>query len=135
MPSPFLDTNIILRHLLQDHPDHSPRASKLIVEIEQGNVVVHTADTVIFEAVFTLERTHRIPKSKIRDGLLALINLPGIELPGKRRLERVFDLYVELNISFIDAYHAVMCEQMGVEEIFSFDRDFDRVSTLRRREP
>jgi predicted nucleic acid-binding protein len=30
MALPFLDTNILLRHLSQDHPDHSPRATALL---------------------------------------------------------------------------------------------------------
>ena len=53
---PFLDANIILRHLLQDLPDQSPRATAFIRRIEAGELTVRTTDTVIFEAVFVLER-------------------------------------------------------------------------------
>jgi predicted nucleic acid-binding protein len=30
MAQPFFDANILLRHLLQGHPDHSPRATAFI---------------------------------------------------------------------------------------------------------
>lgn len=131
----FLDTNVILRHLLGDHPDHSPRATAFLQRIEQGETQVRTADTVVLEVVFTLERQYRRPKVEIRDVLLPLIDLPGIVLPGKRRLHQTFDLYVDLNISFADAYHAVLMEHFNLDQIISFDRELDRVVGIQRVEP
>src|SRR3990172_2935053 len=96
---------------------------------------VRVADTVIFEAVFTLERQYRRPKAAIRDALLPLIDLPGIVLPGKRRLHKAFDTYVDLNLSFADAYHAAVMEQLKLDRIISFDRGFDRAPGIRREEP
>lgn len=79
----FLDTNILLRHLLQDHPDQFPRSTAYLERIEAGEVQARISNTVIFETVFTLQRTNRRPKEKIRDSLLPLLELPGIILPGK----------------------------------------------------
>ncbi len=135
MALPFLDTNILLRHLRQDHPDYSPRATAYLERVEQGAVRVRTSDLVIFEAVYTLQRTYRQLKQAIRDALLPLIELPGLILPAKRRFRRIFDLYSTLNISFADAYHAVFMEQLKLTEVVSFDRDFDRVAGLKRIEP
>src|SRR5713101_1769398 len=100
MPIPFLDANILLRHLLQDHPDHSARATAYLAHIERGQLQVRLADTVVFETVFTLERTYRIAKARIKDIVLPLIEMRGMVLPGKKNFRRVFELYVELNISF-----------------------------------
>ncbi len=135
MAPPFLDTNIFLRHLLADHPEQSPRATAYLDQIERGQIRVRIADTIIFETVFTLERTYRQPKARIRDVLLPLIELPGIVLPGKRRFRKVFDLYVGLNLPFPDAYHAVLMEHLKLQEIVSFDREFNRVPGLKRVEP
>lgn len=77
----------------------------------------------------------RQPKAAIRDALLPLLELPGIALPGKRRPREVFDIYVDLNLPFADAYYAVLMRSLGTAEIVSFDRDFDRVPGIRRREP
>jgi predicted nucleic acid-binding protein len=44
-------------------------------------------------------------------------------------------LYVEKNISFADAYHAVVMQKLNLTEIVSFDRDFDKLPTLKRIEP
>lgn len=135
MKTPFLDTNVFLRHLLGDHPDHSPRATTYFECIEQGEVRVRTADTVIFEAVFTLQRHYNQPKDKIRDAMLPLLELPGILLPGKQRFRKVFDLYVSLNLSFADCYHAVLMERLKLDEIVTFDRGFEKIKSVQRTEP
>ena len=131
----FLDTNILLRHLLQDHAEQSPRATAYLARIESGDIRVRIAETVIFETVFTLQRQYGQPKSAIRDILVPLIELPGIVLPGKRRMREVFDMYVDLNISFVDAYHAALMKRLGLRDIVTFDRQFNRVRGVRRVEP
>lgn len=135
MPRPFLDTNVLLRHLTQDHPEQSPRATSFLARIENGEVEVVLADTVLFETVFTLQRQFRVPRERVRDLVLPLVELPGIVLPGKRRLRRVFDLFVERNISFADAYHVVLMHDLGLTQIMSFDRHYDRVPGIERIEP
>ena len=126
----FLDTNILLRHLLQDDPEQSLKASAFLKRIEEGSVKVRTADTVIFETVFTLQKAYRQPKAAIRDALLPLIELSGIVLPSKRRFRKVFTLYVEQNLPFADAYHAVLMEQLHLTEIVTFDTDFDKIDGI-----
>jgi uncharacterized protein len=122
----FLDTNIFLRHLLQDEPVQSPKASAFLKRIEEGEVKVRTTDTVIFETVFTLQKVYRRTKAAIRETLLPLLELSGIVLPQKRRYRKVFSLYVDSNLPFADAYHAVLMEQLNLTEIVSFDTDFDK---------
>lgn len=132
MTVPFLDTNIILRHVLADDPEQSPRATALLSKIEQGELQVQTADTVVFETVFTLQRRYSQSKAIIRDAVLLLIELPGILLPGKRRFRKVFDLYVDMDLPFADAYHAVWMEHAGISEIATFDEHFDRIPGITR---
>jgi uncharacterized protein len=131
----FLDTNVFLRHLLKDDPEQSPRASAFLKRIEDGLVKARTSDTVIFETVFTLQRSYGKEKAAICDTFLPLIELPGIVLPSKRRYRKVFSLYVENNLPFADAYHAVLMEQLNLTEIVSFDKDFDRIEGITRKQP
>ena len=132
MPLPFLDTNVILRHLLGDNETQSPRATAFIQRIEQGDVRVRTSDAVISEVVLTLERSYHQQKPFIRDVLVTLLSLPGIVVPGKQRIRRFLDLYVERNLPYLDAHHVVLMEQLGVTEIISFDHHFDRIPGIRR---
>ncbi len=137
MSVPFLDTNIILRHLLNDDPQKGAACLALFKAIEQGHITVWTTDLVIAEVVFVLsnKRTYALGREAIRDILLPLINLPHIKLPNKRRYQRIFALYTGLPIDFIDAYHAAHIEQRDPPALYSYDTDFDRVAGLQRREP
>jgi uncharacterized protein len=135
MPLPFLDTNVILRHLLADDPKQSPRATAFLMQVEEGSVRVRTADTVVFEAVFTLERRYRLAKAQISEALLPLLQLSGIVLPGKRQYEDVFALYVDLDLPFADAYDAVLAKRAEEPQVVSFDRHFDRIPGITRIEP
>ena len=133
----FVDTNIFLRHLLNDHPVHSPAAFALIQAIEQGTKVAWTSELVIAELVWVLSsrQGYDLPRERIRSVLLPLITLPGLQVPHKRLYRRIFDLYVLLPIDYVDAYHAVMLFQRGEIELYSYDTDFDRVPGLSRQEP
>src|SRR5438874_9584454 len=127
---PFLDTNLLLRHLRADVPDQSPRATALIERIERSELEVRLSELVIFETVFTLQRSYKVAKNRIRDALLPIIELPGMVLPGKRRFRRMFELYVTLNIAFGDAYLAVQMEQLKADQLYSFDRELDRLPDI-----
>ena len=48
---------------------------------------------------------------------------------------RALDLFVDLNIPYLDAYHAVAMDDLGCTQILSFDRDFDRIPGIERVEP
>jgi predicted nucleic acid-binding protein len=112
----------------------SPKATTLLARIEQGELVVRTADTVIFETVFTLQRGYQQPRALIAAAVLPLIELPGIILPGKRAYRAVFALYQTSPMGFADCYHVVLMQRLGLSEILSFDTDFDRIPGIRRRE-
>jgi len=134
MALPFLDTNILLRHLRQDVPEQSPKATALIGRIEAGNLVVRTSDIVIFETVFSLQRGYKQARARIAAALLPIMELPGIVLPGKRHYRAVFTLYTTLPLGFADCYHVVLMRRLKQTDIFSFDTDFDHLPGIRRLE-
>jgi predicted nucleic acid-binding protein len=136
-PTNFLDTNIFIRHLTNDHPVHSPACFNLIQDIEQGRVVAWTSDLVIAEVVFVLasKTLYGLSRDDIRDLLLPLIGLRGIRLANKRIYRRVFELYTGLPIDYTDAYNAALMENRKQTAVYSYDTDFDRIPSIQRREP
>lgn len=135
MALPFIDSNILLCHFHGNHPEHSPKSTALLARIERGELEAQLSDMVVFETVFTLERSYKVPKARIRDALLALLGLPGIVLPGKRRYARIFEIYVDHNLPFGDAYILAGMERFGATELYSFDKELDRVADITRLEP
>jgi predicted nucleic acid-binding protein len=134
MPLLFLDTNVLLRHVRQDHPIHSPRATAILARIERGELRARISDIVVFETVFSLQRGYRQPRDLIAAALLDLLKLPGIVLPGKRIYDDVFGLYLSTSLGFADCYHVALIRRNRGTDIFTFDEGFDRIPGLVRRE-
>jgi predicted nucleic acid-binding protein len=135
MPVRFLDTNIRLRYLTRDDEKKAASALALLRRIEQREETVATSQLVIFETVFTLQKTYRISRTQIRDALSDIISLRGVELPNKPIYLRALDLYAEKNISFADVYNAAYMQAHHLNEIYSFDTDFDKIDGITRVEP
>lgn len=135
MASLFVDANIFLRHLLQDHEEHSPRATDFISRLERREVLAETSTTVMAEVVFVLERTYKIPKDAVRRGILELMALPGLTLAGAESVRGALEVYVTRNVSYGDAFNAVQMLRRSLDTVVSFDRDFDRIPGITRIEP
>ncbi len=137
MTLPFLDSNILLRHLTNDDPQAGRACFALIKDIEEGRQSAWTSDLVIAEVVFVLssKSLYNLDRATICDLLLPLINLPGLKLPHKRLYARIFELYTALPIDYIDAYHVALMERQRTRRVLSYDRHFDRVKGIERQEP
>lgn len=132
----FVDTNIFLRHFTGAPSDQAEHARSLLAAIEQGELSAWTTETVIAEIVWTLSGPRfRIPRAQVASFLTPLLTLTGLNVPRKQMYARVFDLYIETGIDYVDAYHAALVERRNQTALWSFDAHFDRVAGLTRLEP
>lgn len=131
----FLDTNILLRYLTRDDEEKAAAALALLIRVQQGVEEVVTSPLVIFETVFTLQRSYHAPKQQVRALIEPIVALRGLRLPQKNLYRRTFDLYAGSPLSFADAFNVASMEQQGLTEIYSWDGDFDSVQGIARVEP
>jgi predicted nucleic acid-binding protein len=133
-----LDTNVIVRYLTNDNPDHSPRAYELFRELAAGESTARLTEAVLVEAVQVLssKQLYNQPRATIRHHLRNIISFKGVILRNKRRYLRALDLYVATPaLSFVDALLAVYAQDHQPPTVISFDAGFDRVPGLTRQEP
>ena len=76
----LVDTNLIVRYLVQDHEKHARAAAKLFDACDRGDVVVVVLPVVLAECVFVLESFYRHPRTAIASALGGLISSPGAEI-------------------------------------------------------
>jgi predicted nucleic acid-binding protein len=131
----FLDTNVLIRYLTGDDPQKAERAYTLLLSVERGGELVATSPMVIFETVFVLEKTYGTPRATIRERLQSVILSRGLRLANKTLYLSALDLYVQNNISFADAYNAAYMRSRRLEEIYTWDTDFDAIEGIARVEP
>ena len=136
MTSPrFLDTNVLIRAFVDGDHHIGERARSLLDRIYQGEERVVTSQLVIFETIFTLQRSYNVSRGKIREIITDLLSLQNIEIPDRALILDALAIYVNNSVSFVDAHHIALMNLLNISEIYSWDRDFDRFPGVIRIEP
>lgn len=130
-----LDANVILRFLTDDVPEQATRCAVLLKRVEAGTEEVWLPELVLADVVWTLEKFYHQPKSQIRELLTPILNLRGLRHANKKVAKRALQLYVEKNIDWTDAVVAAQMIACKLSEIYSYDRDFEKVEGITRVEP
>jgi predicted nucleic acid-binding protein len=86
-----VDANVVLSTLVHRNDAQREKAKALLLKAEDGELEVILPQFVVFEIVYVLQSSYRIPGSEIAPMLRDLIALPGVlvidECPWKRVLE------------------------------------------------
>ncbi|MFN3761729.1 MAG: PIN domain-containing protein [Anaerolineae bacterium] len=135
MKARVVDANVILRFLLDDHPEQSPRSRELLRRVRDGEETVILPEVVVSDIIWTLRSFYHWPAEQIRTFVRSLLTLKGVRGVRREVLLQALDIFTECNVDFSDALIAAEMLWTGQEEIYSYDRDFDRISGLRRLEP
>jgi len=133
----FIDANIFIRHLTQDHPEFSPACTALLTRAERNEALLTTSESVVTEVVQVLSspRLYHLPRQRVSMLLTALLSLPGMKCPGRSIYLYALKLYAKENIDFCDCLTVAHMQQIGITELYSYDRDFDRFEMIQRRVP
>ena len=118
MPSRLLDTNVLIRHFTRDDPTKADRALALLESVARGQEALTTPPVVVFETVFTLERSYKVPRDRIREQPLSVLALRGLSLSNKSRYYRALDLYLQYpSLSFADVFNVAAMETQRLTEL------------------
>ena len=133
----FIDTNIFLRFLTRDDPQKAEACFRLLEKAKNSEVTLATSESVIAEIVFVLSspRVYNLERADVRARLYPLIALEGLKIPDRRKYYRALDLYAEHAVDFEDALTIAEMERSDIEELYSYDRDFDVFDNITRLEP
>jgi predicted nucleic acid-binding protein len=133
----FLDSNVILRYLTRDDPKKAENCYELFQKVKKGEIELTTCEAVIAEVIYVLSSStlYNLPRDEICSLLLPIINLSGLKLPQKRLYIRALYIYASKNIDFEDALSFAYMEKRQINEIYSYDCDFDKLEELKRLEP
>jgi predicted nucleic-acid-binding protein len=98
----LVDTNLIVRYLVQDHERHAKAAGKLFGACDCGDVAIVVLPAVLAECVFVLESFYEHPRGDIASALGRLISSPGVEIAGAAIHLDALDRYRRTKIHFVD---------------------------------
>jgi len=131
----FVDTNIFLRFLANDDQEKANACEKLFRKAVNGEEFLFTSDLVVAEIVWVLESYYELDKSNVREKLEKILNTPNLDCPNREIIISALAIYDEKNIDFIDAYNAYVLKSKEIDEVYSYDKHFDRIGWMKRVEP
>src|ERR1700722_14754898 len=124
-----IDTNLIVRFLVKDHPAQSAKANALI-----GSDDVFVSSTVALETAWVLRSVYGFSNDQLGAALAAFGGLPGVTLEEPATVAQALD-WMQGGLDFTDALH--LAKARGCEGFVSFDRKFakaaNRVSDVKVR--
>ncbi|OAQ19782.1 PIN domain-containing protein [Thermosulfurimonas dismutans] len=116
-----VDTNVIIRYLIGDHPEHFEKARAFWEQVKLGEIRAFLPESVLAETIYVLLKVYGVPKDQAVDKLIRLLDYKGLE--GELEVYReALILFGTKNIDIVDAIVLAWARIKGFRP-FSFDRD------------
>ncbi len=94
----LVDANVVLRCLLDDHAELSPKAQQLL---DATDVVLRFE--VLCEVVYVLEKLYGVPRERIHTDLLDFITADSVSIEDLEVACRALTLFRDERIDIVDA--------------------------------
>jgi predicted nucleic-acid-binding protein len=117
-----IDTNALVRHLVQDDPVQSPKATELIehklTEENPGFISV----VVMAETVWVLERSYAAPDYEIAAAIERILQTEVLVVENEQAVFAAMTALKQGDGSFADALIAMINVRVGCSRTLTFDR-------------
>lgn len=125
-----LDTNVLVRFLVQDDPDQARLATEVIDQLSDA-VPGFVSREVLVELVWVLERAYRLGRAEIAGALDGLLASTELTIEGADEVGPALELYRNDGFGFADLMIAAAARRAGATELVTFDRKAARLPGVR----
>ena len=115
-----LDTNVLVRFLVQDDPEQAAAATGLILGLTQSDPGFVCRE-VLVELVWVLERAYGLPRKDIAQALDGLLEAQELVIETADRVAVAVDRYRKGGAGFADQMVALAGQGAGCRVTASFD--------------
>jgi len=120
----IIDTNVILRFLLNDNSLQTKQAEKIFLEAEKGSLEI--PDLVIAEIVFVLLSVYKLTKKSVVAKIRSLLEYENFST-NRKTLSLALSVFEVSNISFVDSYLVGLVKSRKTNTLFSFDKKINKI--------
>jgi predicted nucleic-acid-binding protein len=118
---PGLDTNVLVRWLVEDDDRQTLRAQKLFEVARSSQASLFVPVTVMLELEWVLRSRYQFDKATVLGAFNALLETQELEFQDEAALERAMHLYRSGLAEFADCVHAGICAAAGRAPMWTFD--------------
>lgn len=122
----LIDTNVILRHILADHSELSPKAKIFMDKIKEGKAKAKITEGVLVECVYVLLKVYNVPKEEIAGELINILEYIGIADENKFIYIEALKNFANNKIDIVD--NILSASASGENAVISFDKDFRKLN-------
>jgi predicted nucleic acid-binding protein len=130
----ILDTNVLVRFLVQDDPKQSAGASKLIATAQSGDTELVLDRMVVTELIYVLMGHYKRVRVDVANTILAIVQSPFVRADDESLLIDALLRFRDHGVDFVDAWLSAKAAALSFP-IASFDRDLDKFKDVTRHEP
>lgn len=123
-----VDANVFLSTLVHRNDAQRESAKALLLKAEDGELEVILPQFVVFEIVYVLQSTYRIPGSDLTPLLRDLIALPGVLVIDECPWKRVLEYWPAPLPSLADAAIVAVAASKRYDAIATFDQKLGKRS-------
>jgi predicted nucleic-acid-binding protein len=117
-----LDTNVLVRFLVEDDDAQSRKASRLIEKALERDEALFISDIVMCEMVWVLSTSYRFSRSDIAGVSGELVRGRGVVFASSDALARALQAYVAGKGDFADYLIREHARAAGADTVATFDR-------------
>lgn len=123
----YIDSNVIIRLFIKNVEKQVSQAQKLIKTIEEKTQYGLLSILVINEIIWILENYYNLQRKEFMPWILKLLALKNIKIieAKKELIIKILEKMQTQKFDFTDMYLAHITDP---KNIFSFDRDFDKIN-------
>jgi predicted nucleic-acid-binding protein len=125
-----LDTNVLVRFLVQDDPDQARVAGEIIEQLTE-EAPGFVSREVLVELVWVLERAYRLARAEIAGAIDGLLASTELVVEGADAIGSALELYRNDGFGFADLMIAAAARRAGASELVTFDRKAARLPGVR----
>jgi len=128
---PALDTNALVRYVVQDDAAQLGAAKRLISRCVAEGLSIFVPVTVVLELEWVLRASFGYVKDDVLQVLSSLFSAAELTVESERALEVALQLYREGSADFADCLHIALATQAGEPPLWTFDKGAAKVSGAR----
>jgi predicted nucleic-acid-binding protein len=125
---PALDTNILVRYVVEDDAAQLAAAKRLIRRCVGEGLALFVPVTVILEFEWVLRSNFAFPKNDVLLTLSSLFSAAELSFESERALEVALQLFRKGSADFADCLHIALATQAGEQPLWTFDKGAAKVS-------
>ena len=125
---PALDTNVLVRYIVQDDPAQLASAKRLISRCVADGATLFVPVTVVLELEWLLRSSFEFGKDDVLMTLSSLFSAAELAFESERALEVALQLFRKGSADFADCIHVALATQAGEQPLWTFDKSAAKVS-------